>query len=55
MVESPGVTLGIDQIPSVEQIAASFPQIADLTDAQEYPSAGANVPKLMAGLFGKKL
>ncbi|MEO6026239.1 MAG: SDR family oxidoreductase [Candidatus Binatia bacterium] len=55
MVESPGVTLGIDQIPSVEQIAASFPQIADLTDAQEYPSAGANVPKLMAGLLGKKL
>ena len=30
MVESPGVTLGIDAIPSVEQIADSFGKIADL-------------------------
>jgi NAD(P)-dependent dehydrogenase (short-subunit alcohol dehydrogenase family) len=54
MVENPGVTLGIDAIPSVEQIADNFAQIADLTGAQEYESAGANVPKLMAGLFGTK-
>ena len=54
MVESPGVTFGIEHVPSIEEVASKFTAIADLTDAQEYESAGANVPKIMAGLFPGK-
>jgi NAD(P)-dependent dehydrogenase (short-subunit alcohol dehydrogenase family) len=54
MVESPGVTFGIEHVPSVEEIASKFTAIADLTEAKEYESAGANVPKIMAGLFPGK-
>ena len=54
MVEASGVTFGIDHVPSIEEIASKFSAIADLTDAKEYESAGANVPKIMAGLFPTK-